>query len=100
MPIGQFAAAAFGCLASIGLYTLIRGAIVGWKRRRPATAPALAEQRLERIEQAIESVTLEMERVSEAQRFTSNLLLERLPARLPEAVAPRASRAPESVTPH
>ncbi len=99
-PLADLGAAMIGVLASIGLYTVIRGSIVGWKRKRLATASAVPEQRLERIEQAIELVTVEMERVSEAQRFTSNLLLERLPPRAPEQLAPRASRAPGTITPH
>ena len=35
------------------------------------------EGRLERIEQAIDTVAVEVERISEAQRFTSKLLAER-----------------------
>lgn len=48
--------------------------------------------RLERIEQAVEAVAVEMERVSEAQRFSARLLSERLPDALPQldAAAQRA----------
>ena len=50
-----------------------------------------ANQRLERIEQAVDAIALEMERVSEGQRFTTKLLADRvgpgadreLPARSP-----------------
>ena len=35
------------------------------------------EGRLERIEQAIDTVAVEVERISEAQRFTTKLLAER-----------------------
>lgn len=38
------------------------------------------EERLYRLEQAIDSVALEVERGSEAQRFTAKLLAERLEA--------------------
>ncbi len=102
MPIfAQLAAVLFGCLATVGTFVVIRGAIVGWRRRVTATAPALAEERLLRIEQAIESVTLEMERVSEAQRFTTQLLLDRLPVRAAEQLPSRTvARAPGTVTPH
>ncbi|MDB4898384.1 MAG: hypothetical protein JWN53_192 [Gemmatimonadetes bacterium] len=37
------------------------------------------EQRLERIEQAVDAIAVEMERVSEGQRFTTKLLAERAP---------------------
>ena len=37
--------------------------------------------RLERIEQAVDAIAIEMERVSEGQRFTTKLLAERSGAR-------------------
>ena len=50
-----------------------------WKRAtapiRP-TLPAEASQRLERLEQAVDTVAVEMERVSEGQRFMTRLLME------------------------
>jgi len=39
-------------------------------------APSLAEARLARIEQAVEAIALEVERISEGQRFTTRLLSE------------------------
>ena len=41
----------------------------------PAPNPAL-EARLDRLENAVEAMTIEMERVSEGQRFTTKLLSE------------------------
>lgn len=41
--------------------------------------------RLERIEQAVDSVAIEVERISEGQRFTTKLLNERSQARAPES---------------
>jgi hypothetical protein len=48
---------------------------------RPSTPPDVAA-RLERMEQAIDSIAIEVERISEGQRFTTKLLSERpsLPA--------------------
>ena len=50
-----------------------------WKRAtapiRP-TLPAEASHRLERLEQAVDTVAVEMERVSEGQRFMTRLLME------------------------
>ncbi len=46
---------------------------------RPAPAPVISgevTQRLERIEQAVDSIAIEVERISEAQRFTTKLLTQ------------------------
>jgi hypothetical protein len=49
-------------------------------------------QRLERMEQAIDSIAVEVERISEGQRFTTKLLAERgtVPSSTPLSQAPRA----------
>jgi hypothetical protein len=56
--------------------------------------------RLQRIEQAIESIALEVERIGEAQRFTTKLLAEResVAGRLPSG--PTGRREPGVITPH
>lgn len=46
----------------------------------PAGAPPELAQRLARIEQAIEAVAIEVERISESERYSARLLTERLPA--------------------
>lgn len=46
---------------------------------RPAALPDDAQQRLERMEQAIEAIAVEVERIAEGQRFTTRLLSERQP---------------------
>src|SRR5437868_10548406 len=54
-----------------------------WKRGsapRHAPPPAENAQRLERMEQAIDSIAIEMERVSEGQRFVTRLLSETRPS--------------------
>jgi hypothetical protein len=51
---------------------------------RPPAAPAIAanvENRLERIEQAVEAVAIEVERISESQRYLTKLMAE--PRQLP-----------------
>jgi hypothetical protein len=51
------------------------------ERQMVADPPLAAiEARLTRIEQAVEAIAVEIERVSEAQRFTTNLLAERRPS--------------------
>ncbi|MFL5604845.1 MAG: hypothetical protein ACJ8AD_00230 [Gemmatimonadaceae bacterium] len=51
---------------------------------RPAVPPDVTA-RLERMEQAIDSIAIEIERISEGQRFTTKLLAERVP---PASAAP------------
>ena len=57
----------------------------------PKGAPA-SDERLTRIEQAIDAVAIEVERISEGQRFLTRLLADRA---LPEG-APDAARLPAS----
>ncbi len=51
-----------------------------WKRtNRPIPPPALADdasRRLERLEQGMDAIAIEIERVSEGQRFVTRLLSE------------------------
>ncbi len=49
-----------------------------WKRGsvRPVVQPIDHTQRLERMEQAIDSIAIEMERVSEGQRFVTRIMSE------------------------
>ena len=61
------------------------------KRLERAPAPALPTDltaRLERIEQGVEAMAIEIERISENQRFTTKLLAEQ--RMLPRAEAPAA----------
>jgi hypothetical protein len=55
--------------------------------------------RLQRIEQAVESIAIEVERIGEAQRFTTKLIAERQLDAAPRIpVQPR--REPGTITPH
>ena len=44
--------------------------------READSVPPLTEARLARIEQAVDAIALEVERISEGQRFTTKLLSE------------------------
>jgi hypothetical protein len=61
-----------------------------WKRgsspsAQQAQLPAQIDQRLERLEQGIDAIAIEIERVTEGQRFVTRLLSESQPAlKLPE----------------
>ena len=47
-------------------------------RIRAAATPPVQNERLERIEQAVDAIAIEVERISEAQRFATKLLAERI----------------------
>lgn len=58
--------------------------------------------RLQELERAVDAIAIEVERISEAQRFTVTLLAERLPVRTDDSLsagAPRPLRARHD-TPH
>ena len=54
--------------------------------------PRIDESRFARLEDAVDSIAIEVERIAEAQRFTAKLMSERLPDRLPESTPDRAQR--------
>jgi hypothetical protein len=64
-------------LLALGI-PFVRALARRWERepRQPIVPPEVAA-RLERIEQAVDAVALEVERISEGQRFTTKLLSER-----------------------
>lgn len=67
--------------------TLSALALAWGSRRPPSIKPQrfdALEDRLARVEQAIDTVAVEVERIGEAHRFTARLLTERL-ERLPSA---------------
>jgi hypothetical protein len=53
-----------------------------------ARVPSDVSARLERMEQAIDSIAVEVERISEGQRFTTKLLAERSGAAVGGDVSP------------
>jgi hypothetical protein len=92
-------------MTGTALFTLLIPIVLAYARRiwirsgRAHPAGLEDSQRLQRMEQAIESIALEVERIGEAQRFTTKLLADRQP----DAVARIASvprREPGTITPH
>ncbi|MFL5562814.1 MAG: hypothetical protein ACJ79K_15185 [Gemmatimonadaceae bacterium] len=70
-----------------------------WTRPRPRplpepAAPAIDDARFARLEDAVDSIAIEVERIAEAQRFTAKLMSERIPERLAERATERASDRP------
>ena len=63
----------------------------------PPSAAAAIEARLDRIERAVDAVTIELERLGEGQRFTARILVERAS---PAADAARRLEHHPAITPH
>ena len=65
-------------IMGVVLYPLMRALArrIESRSQAPGALPA-TDARLERMEHAIEAVAVEVERISEAQRFTTKLLAER-----------------------
>ncbi len=60
----------------------IRGVVRRWDRESAAPQiPSDVSARLERMENAIDAISVEVERISEGQRFTTKLLSETKEAR-------------------
>jgi hypothetical protein len=74
---------------------------VGSRKAAPTLTQATTDSvRLERLEHAVDSIAIEVERISEGQRFTVALLSERLPGRA-EHVAESLAAGPRRMnTPH
>ncbi|MEO7367625.1 MAG: hypothetical protein ABIZ36_06695 [Gemmatimonadaceae bacterium] len=64
-----------------------------WKKSTNSSAPQRqqvsgeTDKRLERLEHGVDAIAIEMERVSEGQRFVTRLLSEGQPGRVPMAVS-------------
>jgi hypothetical protein len=73
-----------GSLTIIGavFYPIARalGRRIEGKPQAAAQVPAGTDARLDRIEHAVEAIAVEVERISEGQRFTTKLLAERTAA--------------------
>ncbi|MDQ2666447.1 MAG: hypothetical protein M3Z05_10590 [Gemmatimonadota bacterium] len=89
------AAGAIGLTA--GLVGSWVGAYLGARRAGGAAqlnnVEAMPAAQLTPVMQALDAIALEVERISEAQRFTTRVLSERQPVVLPRA-------EPRSITPH
>ena len=74
VPIAFFFTA---IVLSIGI-PLVRGLVRRWDRKAIAPAiPSDTAARLERIEQAIDAISIEVERIAEGQRFVTRLMSDR-----------------------
>ena len=90
-----------GVTFCITIYMTVKSIANAWMKRidvrREAMPLHAVDQRLERIEAAIDVMAVEVERIAEAQRFAVRLATERAPNELPAAGRHAEGRA---VTPH
>ena len=81
--IGMFTA------GMIGLAWVTKIAFSSKRPKSPPLAPGVDEARFSRLENAVETIAIEVERIAESQRFTAKLMAgrenerERQPASLP-----------------
>jgi hypothetical protein len=70
---------AFGGMVSSTIVVVyaIRAFSQRGRAKGAAELPPGIDQRLERIEQAVDAIAIEVERISEGQRFTTKLLADR-----------------------
>lgn len=96
-PIDPDAITAVFLLLSLGIIIPISIGLTRrlWRRPQPAATPRDAEMvsksRLDRLEQAVDAIAIEIERISEGQRFVTRVLAER-----PASVRATASDTPDS----
>jgi hypothetical protein len=70
----------FICIAATAIGVPLARAWAKRLERGPMPGPSISpdvQARLERMEQALDSIAIEVERISEGQRFTTKLLAER-----------------------
>lgn len=79
-------------VAAVVIVKLLTDAVLRWRELRRTDSTTQIERRLERIELALESIAVEIERTGEAQRFAA-----RLP---PPPLAATPARIVRVITPH
>lgn len=79
-PFEAFIGIAFMIGAAISIRAIVSGIVKYHEnslRYKAQQVDAVTSARLERIEHAVDAIAIEIERISEAQRFTTRLLNER-----------------------
>lgn len=89
------------------LFASTLGFAIAWARTRERALraelaqrmmPSTAEKQLGQLQESVDAMTLELERIGEAERFTARLLAERVQAS--PGVPQSARREPGTITPH
>jgi hypothetical protein len=88
-------------LSTAGFVLIGLGSRLLWRLgtpRKSGLGARVDEDRMQRLETAVDTIAIEVERISEAQRFMVGLLGEALPARRAELASP--DRSGRVITPH
>ena len=90
-----------GALTAVALCARVLWRLTGRVQPRDSR-PAISANDLRRLETAVETIAIEVERISEAQRFAAALLSERIPSREPDPREGRGALPPVArvITPH
>ena len=79
--VANFAVVAAVIVVMVGaLSGILVGLVRGLKRQPPQTSlpnPIHFEQRFDQLQQSLDAIAVEVERIAEAQRFSAKLLAER-----------------------
>jgi hypothetical protein len=98
-PAAVVMVVASSCAAAAYSIRVIANAVLRHKemenRRESLEAVSYSDDRIARIEIAVESIALEVERISEGQRFTTRLLDQ-----VAQVSAPRLEKPAKMNTPH
>jgi hypothetical protein len=78
----------FATVAYVAQLLVINARSLMSRRSHASHDVVVDDERMTRLEQAVESIALEVERISEGQRFTTKLLTERAQPDPMRAVAP------------
>ena len=88
----------FGSIVYIVRLLVLKAPWPTFGESRTTHGVVVDDERMTRLEQAVESIALEVERISEGQRFTTKLLADRAQADLLRAVS--ATEPNRHTTPH
>jgi hypothetical protein len=87
-----------GFVAGILILAFVAKVAFQFPRRKKFAAddgvPRIDDSRFKRLEDAVDSIAIEVERIAEAQRFSVKLLSERLTERAVEEGSPLSRRLP------
>ena len=88
----------FGSIVYIVRLLVLKAPWPTFGESRTSRDVVVDDERMTRLEQAVESIALEVERISEGQRFTTKLLADRAQADLMRPLSP--SEPIRHTTPH
>jgi hypothetical protein len=83
-----------GGVVLLGLLVRVVLVRTGSKPLQRGAITSIDEARLARLEQAVDAIAVEVERIGESQRFSARLMSERLPERLPAPAQEPEGAAP------